>query len=359
MKEEPNCLPTSTISADLEHSVSQGKPQAKSKQSPTSISAKKPKKSTNRTSQKSQSTAISETITPAEELISPQVDFLAPTQALQETKKDLMETSLSSGLNTSDVSAKADPDLQLSKTPQDYSIAEWGQSFKAYPRSGTMQNGRLSALQCLEVPKKGKDYLSLPTLTTGLGANRNAGATKCERYLRDKGILLDTQALNPQMMALLFNFPKDWTKCLLESPKESKAGMTVEHYSGEPSTLTVPRLYSSESSISIVFSQNNIDAEASSPLERLEFLRSERDRLIASGASPEGVWIEKSKPAGKDFIQVVWKSKTPKTEWSDRKSHYIGKENSDKHLSAIAQHKAGQELRKIEKEIKKILGGNK
>lgn len=95
------------------------------------------------------------------------------------------------------------------------------------------------------------------------------------------------------------------------------------------------------------------------PLERLEFLRSERDRLIASGASPEGVQIEKSKPAGKDFIQVVWKSKTPRTEWSDRKSHYIGKENSDKHLSAIAQHKAGQELRKIEKEIKKILGGNK
>lgn len=359
MKEEPNCLPISTISAELEHSVLQDAPQAKSKQSPTSISAKKPKKSTSRTSQKSQSVAISKTITPAEELISPQVGFLVPTQALQGTKKDLMETSLSSGLNTSDVLMKANPDLQSLKIPQDYSIAEWEQSFKAYPRSGTMQNGRLSALPCLEVPKSATECLSLriPTLTTGLGSGRNAGATKCERYLRDKGILPSTQALNPQMMALMFAFPKDWAECLLESPKESKAETTVEPYSGEPSTLIVPRLYSSESSTLIAFSQNNIDAEASSPLERLEFLRSERDRLIASGASPEGIWIEKSKPAGKDFIQVVWKSKTPRTDWGDRKSHYIGKDGSDKHLSAIAQHKAGQKLREIEKEIKKIWEG--
>lgn len=92
----------------------------------------------------------------------------------------------------------------------------------------------------------------------------------------------------------------------------------------------------------------------SEPLERLEFLRSERDRLINSGASPQGVWLERSKPAGKNFVQVVWKSSTPRTDWNNCKSRYIGKENSDEHLSAIAQHKAGQKLREIEKEIKKL-----
>lgn len=359
MKEEPNCLPTSTISAELEHSVLQDAPQAKSKRLRTSTLTHRHKKSTSRTSKMFQSIAISATTAPAEESISSQEDSLALEPAQQGAKQGLIMQNLQCGLNTSDALMKADPVLSSSKTQQDYSIAEWEQSFKAYPRSGTMQNGRLSALPCLEVPKSATECLSLriPTLTTGLGNYRNAGATKCERYLRDKGILPSTQALNPQMMALMFAFPKDWAECLLESPKESKAETTVEPYSGEPSTLIVPRLYSSESSTSIAFSQNNIDAEASSPLEQLEFLRSERDRLIASGASPEGIWIEKSKPAGKDFIQVVWKSKTPRTDWGDRKSHYIGKDGSDKHLSAIAQHKAGQKLREIEKEIKKIWEG--
>lgn len=355
MKEEPNCLPTSTILAESEHSVSQGKPQAKSKRLRTSTLTHRRKKSTSHTSQMSQSIAISETTTQAEELTYLAVDFLVPTQALQETKKGLMETSPNYGLNTSDALTKEDPVLSSSKIPQDYSIAEWEQSYKAYPRSGTMRNGKLSVHPCLEVPKKEKGFLSLPTLTTGLGSYRNAGATKCERFLRDKGILPDTQALSPQMMALMFAFPKDWAECLLESPREPKDATIAEKFSGEPLTLTVPLSHSSESSISIDVSVKIIDAMPSNPLERLEFLRSERDRLIASGASPEGVWIEKSKPAGKDFIQVVWKSKTPRTEWSDRKSHYIGKDGSDKHLSAIAQHKAGQKLREIEKEIKKLV----
>ncbi|MFO0546691.1 MAG: hypothetical protein ACK5Z3_23590 [Pseudanabaena sp.] len=95
------------------------------------------------------------------------------------------------------------------------------------------------------------------------------------------------------------------------------------------------------------FSVNNIDA-------RLQFLLEQRDRLIASGASPEGVWINCGKVSKKDFKQAVWKSNKPQAQWSGNKSQYIGKFNSDEHLSAIAQHKAGQELRKIEREIKKL-----
>jgi hypothetical protein len=109
----------------------------------------------------------------------------------------------------------------------------------------------------------------------------------------------------------------------------------------------VPLQLSNESSTSIAVSANNIDA-------RLQFLLEQRDRLIASGASPEGVWLSTGQVYKKKFRQVVWKS-AKKHEWLDgNKSRYIGKENSDEHLSAIAQHKAGQELRKVEREIKCI-----
>ncbi len=86
----------------------------------------------------------------------------------------------------------------------------------------------------------------------------------------------------------------------------------------------------------------------------MQFLLEQRDRLINSGASPQGVWLSVGQVYKKDFRQVVWKS-AKNHEWlGGNKSRYIGKENSDEHLSAIAQHKAGQELRKIEREIKKL-----
>jgi hypothetical protein len=354
LEEENKCLPISIISEESEHSPLQPKTLKKSQQSPTSTSTKTRKKSINPTSKKSQYIPTSETIPHREELTSLQEDSLAQEQAPQVQKQDSITKSLNSGLNISDVSEKDSPDLQLSKIPQDYSIAEWEQSYKAYPKAGTMQSGKLSVLPCLEVPKGVKEFLSLPTLMTGLGKGRNAGATKCEKFLKDKGILPNTHSLSPQMMALLFNFPPNWTECLWESPKEAEEGTTSENSSGAQSMSTVPPSHSNEFSTYTEFSQNNIDAKSDFPLERLAFLQSERDRLIASGASPKGIWLEKSKPSGKDFVQVVWKSDKARPEWGDRKSKYIGKENSDEHLSAIAQHLAGQKLRKIEREIKEL-----
>jgi hypothetical protein len=120
-----------------------------------------------------------------------------------------------------------------------------------------------------------------------------------------------------------------------------------DDYSGEQSISTAHQLSSNESSILTEFSANNIDV-------KLQFLLEQRDRLINSGASPQGVWLSVGQVYKKDFRQVVWKS-AKKHEWlGGNKSRYIGKENSDEHLSAIAQHKAGQELRKIEREIKKL-----
>lgn len=88
--------------------------------------------------------------------------------------------------------------------------------------------------------------------------------------------------------------------------------------------------------------------------DRYQFLLERREQLIASGASPQGVWINCGKVPRRDFRQAVWKSDKPRPEWGDKKSQYIGKFMGEEHLSAIAQHRAGQELRKIEREIKKL-----
>lgn len=349
LQEEINCLPTSTHLAESEPLAKLAVAAKRSKPSRISTSTRTPKQSTATISQNLQYTAISETITHAKESTSILVDSLVPTQAAQEIAKGLTEASQNSGLNICESSKRESLNSPLSKIPQDYSIAEWEQSYKAYPKAGICVNGRLSALPCLAVPKKGSEYSSLPipTLTTGLGSGRDAGATRSEKWLKDKKLLLSTQALNPQIMALLFAFPMDWAACLSESPRAAETETQLEPCLDAPSISIARSPLSNESSISATFSANNIDAE-------LESLLEQRDRLIAQGASPEGIWINCGKVSGKDFKQAVWKSSKPRSEWGDKKSCYIGKYGKEEHLSAIAQHKAGQELRKIEKQIKKL-----
>ena len=345
------CLPTSTSLEASELSLLQVETLAKSQPSAISTSAKTRRKSINPSSIKSPPIPTSESITQAEALTSSLVDFPAREQAPQVAKLDLTTQTLPSGLSISDVSMKDTPGLSSSRIPLDYFIGEWERSLQAYPQAGTMRSGKFSALPCLEVPKKGKEFLSLPTLTTGLGKTRNAGATKCEKFLKDKDILQDIQALSVEMMAILFGFPMDWALCLLESPKESRAGITLEPCLDEQSISIAPPSPLNESSTSIGFSGNNIDASSSA---KLSFLLEQRDRLISSGASAQGIWINCGKVPNRDFKQAVWKSDKPRPEWSNKKSQYIGKFKSDLHLSAIAQHRAGQELRKVEREIKSI-----
>lgn len=88
--------------------------------------------------------------------------------------------------------------------------------------------------------------------------------------------------------------------------------------------------------------------------DRYQFLLERREQLIESGASPQGIWINCGKVPHRNFKQAVWKSSNPRPEWGDKKSQYIGKFGGDEHLSAIAQHRAGQELRKIDREIRKL-----
>jgi hypothetical protein len=348
---KPCTLHTSTISEALEPLALQPETLEKSPQLPISTSAKTRKKSINSTSQMSVSTQISEITVPQKELTSSLAASPAQEPVSQVQEQDLTTPNHQCGLSTCDASERDSPSLSLSKIPLDYSIAEWELSYKGYPKAGTMRNGRLSPLPCLEVPKKESGFLSLPTLTTGLGSGRNAGATKSEKWLKDNHFVQSTQALNPQIMALLFAFPMDWTECLLESPKESEDAMMLENSLGEQLTLTVQQSPLSESCTYTEFSANNINASSS---DRLEFLLEQREKLIASGACPDGVWINCGKVPHRDFKQAVWKSHKPRPEWDNKKSKYIGEFGKEAHISAIAQHRAGQELRKVEREIRKL-----
>ena len=125
----------------------------------------------------------------------------------------------------------------------------------------------------------------------------------------------------------------------------------VEAIAQEPSK-SVANLRMDEGSVSVLVEINKSVLVESG--DRLDSLLEQKDKLINSGASPQGVWINCGKVPHRDFEQAVWKSSTPRKEWGDKKSQYIGKRGKEDHLSAIAQHRAGQELRKVEREIRKL-----
>lgn len=342
------CLPTSEPLKESEHSPKPVAVQARSKRSPISTSTNTRKQSSKTISPMSQSIPTSETTTPAKESISTQGGFPVQEPQTLETGKDLITQNQPCGLNFSESSMKDSPNLSSLKIPPQSLITDYEQYLadsEWLDIVGTIHKSY--RLLSLEAPKKEKDCLSLPTLTTGQGSGRNAGQTRLEKALKDKGFRADTQALSAEGMSVLFGFPPNWAKSICSNPKESPTETMLDGYLGEQSISTAHQSSSNESSILTEFSVNNIDA-------RLQFLLEQRDRLIASGASPEGVWINCGKVSKKDFKQAVWKSNKPQAQWSGNKSQYIGKFNSDEHLSAIAQHKAGQELRKIEREIKKL-----
>lgn len=349
------CSSISTGLEALEPLVIQPESPARSKQLDIRTSAKTLKPSTAQTSLKSRSLETLEKSLHQQELISTQGDFPAQEPQTQEPKQDYYIQSLLSGLNISELSTKDDPASLSSKTQLQLLVTHCEQYLEDsewLAISGTIRKSyrQLS----LEVPKNAKDSLSLPTLTTNKGVkSRSSGQSKCEKWFRDNGLLLDTQCLSPQMMAVLFGFPSEWTKCLWGVQEDRTGASDLDISLEEPSTLTVVQQSLSESCTSIAASV--LVVNNSSLDERLAYLQSERDRLISSGASPKGVWLEKSKPAHKEnFVQVVWKSDNPRPEWGDKRSQYIGEYGKEKHLSAIAIHQAGQQLRIVEREIKSI-----
>jgi hypothetical protein len=343
-----SCLHSLTISEVSEPLVIPPTSQEKSNQSHILTSAKMHKKSTVRTSLKSRSIPISATIIHREGLTSLQVDSLAPTLATLATGQDLTANILNSGLNICDVSMKDSPDLSSLKTPVQLSIADYEQFLEDSEWLDIVGTIRKSCkVLCSEVPKKGNDCLSLPTLTSNLGTIRPAGQSRSEKWLKDNGFLQSTQVLSAEMMALLFGFPSDWTACLQDAIAEPVGELNQDISLAEQLTSIVPPSSSSES-CSLT---DNLDA---SPRTTLDALKLKANALIQSGASPKGVWIERSKPQGKDFLQACWRSDKPHAWLGDRKTRYIGKWESDAHVSAKSQFDAGKRLKEIQKQIKEL-----
>lgn len=129
-----------------------------------------------------------------------------------------------------------------------------------------------------------------------------------------------------------------FTDAIATEPTESVANLRIDE--GSVSVL-----------VGIINDSNSVLVEGD---DRYQFLLERREQLIESGASPQGVWINCGKVPHRDFKQAVWKSHKPRAEWGDKKSCYIGKFGKEEHLSAISKHRAGQELRKVEREIKKL-----
>lgn len=119
---------------------------------------------------------------------------------------------------------------------------------------------------------------------------------------------------------------------------------------------SVAKLRMDESRVSVLVENTTaqIPLEPDSTRTRLKFLKQQAIALESSGASPKGVWLEKSRPSKRNFDQVCWKADKPHEWLGGKKSRYIGEVDSKEHISAISQHEASQQLRKIEREIKSI-----
>lgn len=251
---EVECLDTSTFSPELgDLPLPQNEPEELTQPSSLKMT-QMPSESLEATGDISPSTQTSDPTNQNKNLMLPPSASPAQIHPSLEIEKESMENLALSGLKPCESSMNASPDLSLSKTPQDYSIEEWEQSFKAYPKAGIFANGRLFPQQPLERPIAEKGYLSLPTLTSGdkTPNSRPAGQTKCEIWFRKKGLLADSQCLSPQMMALLQGFPKDWTKCLWESQEENLVELKADTSTGDVFAPPKQELSGNESNTSII-----------------------------------------------------------------------------------------------------------
>jgi len=325
---------------------------------PNSLKSTKTRKpSSNLTGQISPSIQTSPTIHPdAASLTSSPLAFPAQEPAPQEAKQDSSTFTANYGLNPSERSQKADPDLSLLKILKDSSTEDFEQCLadSEYAdivgtiRSSYRQNG--STLHT-----DATDCLSLPTLTAlAKGKSRAAGQSKCEMWFRAKGLLAASQCLSPQIMALLLGFPSDWTQCLWES-------IEVLEEELEADTCLVEQL--SQLRQQSPWSESNISMLSSIELhDRLAELERERDLIRAIGpvALPK-VWIEYGKVAKRKFRQAYYRSVSPifpaKRQSSESglvKRCYLGEENSKEVKAAGESIARRNRLDSIAREIKQI-----
>lgn len=205
----------------------------------------------------SPSTTTSEPLTQSQEAqTSSWGDSAAQTLQTQATAQDWQENIQASGENNTESSTKSDPNLSSSKTQKVCDIEDLTKLSTPLPLAGTWENGSVYQQPTLERPISETDYLSLPTPNSSIGTenSRPAGTTKLEQWFKDNGMIQPSHALSAQMMALLSNFPADWTACLSQSPQEPKEESEVDISTAEQLYQPAQPLPSTESNTSTPYS---------------------------------------------------------------------------------------------------------
>ena len=151
-------------------------------------------------------------------LMSYSVPFHAQIHPQPEKKKDSQATNQVSGLKPCGASSLVDQRLWLSNSLKGLSIEDYEQLLPDSIWLDIKQRLRSSARRSSVRLTRGKECLSLPTVTTlplSRGKGGSAGQNNLEITLKSQNRLSPTQKLNPELCAYLMGFPSGWTQLLM------------------------------------------------------------------------------------------------------------------------------------------------
>ena len=231
-KSDEPCSDTSIFSVELEASVSQPNNSEGYEQLSLLKSTPTRKQSCDRTSQKSQFTQTSETITQSQEsLKSLPVASRVQAHQTQELEQVYNTQHQHSGEKVSDALSKLNPASVLLNNLKEFSDEDLELFLPPYIWQDTVLKLKQSRQQSLEQDTRDLDCLSFPTLTSNENSTtRPAGQTKCEKWFKDKGLIPNGSQLGTSAIALVMGFPSDWLMVLQkESSKSPITQNPTEH----------------------------------------------------------------------------------------------------------------------------------
>ena len=103
-----------------------------------------------------------------------------------------------------------------------------------YPRSGSMQNGKLSAAPTLPAPGVESESLLLrsPGALSGSTGVRPPGKTRLETQLNQLGLIQDGEVVAPEFLELGYQLPVGYT-----NPKESRTALELSQVQAQQSSI--------------------------------------------------------------------------------------------------------------------------
>jgi len=149
--------------------------------------------------------------------------FLAQTHQTQERKKDWQALNQDCGGKCTELFLKPNQILSLLKTQKASFIEACEQSWEPCKWQDLKQKLKLSARRSAVRHMRGKECLSLPTVTTYSSSNGKggpAGLTTLESTLRSQNRLSATQKLNPALCLWMMAIPPTWLDCIMTTGGE-------------------------------------------------------------------------------------------------------------------------------------------